>query len=114
MVVATGQNLTDIPFTDEVGVSHEEEVKDVVFSRRLRDNWSHECVLQHLEQSVALLVASHSAPIDLRTVKVPYNYRLLVLSHGLDFLVQHRVVSSLLFRRSVHCTDRQHVTLAGL
>ncbi len=70
--------------------------------------------LQHLVQSVALLVASHSAPIDFRTVKVPYNYRLLVLSHGLDFLVQRRVVSCLLVRWSVHCTNRQLVTLAGL
>ncbi len=30
VVVATGQNLTDPPFADEVGVSYEDEVKDVV------------------------------------------------------------------------------------
>ncbi len=35
-VVATGQNLTDLPFADEAGVSHEDKVKDVVLSRRLR------------------------------------------------------------------------------
>ncbi len=32
VVVATGQNLIYLPFADEVGVSHEDEVKDV-FSR---------------------------------------------------------------------------------
>ncbi len=61
-------------FADEVGVSHEDEVKDVVFSRRLRDILSHKYVFQILEESVALLVASHSAPVAFRTVKVPYNY----------------------------------------
>ncbi len=40
VVVATGQNLTDLPFADEAGVSHEDEVKDIVLSRRLRDNLS--------------------------------------------------------------------------
>ncbi len=59
VVVATEQNLTDPPFVDEVGVSHEDEVKDVVLSRRLRDNLSHKYVFQHLEQSVALLLANN-------------------------------------------------------
>ncbi len=41
VVLATGQNLTDLPLADEVWVSHEDEVKDIVFSRRLRDSLSH-------------------------------------------------------------------------
>ncbi len=32
VVVATGQNLIDIPFADEVGASYEDEVKDVVLA----------------------------------------------------------------------------------
>ncbi len=44
VVVAAGQNLTHPPFADEVGVSHEDEVKDVVFLRRLSANLGHKCV----------------------------------------------------------------------
>ncbi len=78
MVVTTGQFLTDPLFADEVRVSHEDVVKDVVFLRRLSDiqglrcngdNLGHKCVFQHLEQSVALLVSIHGAPWILGQLK---------------------------------------------